>query len=98
MLYILEVHEATDQSLLQELKSLRDVEKKNCNQIAHRIVKLTEEELRALEPHLDSSQIMEKLKQVFKLVLGKDAFGGVKNYDMLNREIEKSLAEYPRLG
>lgn len=94
MLSILYKLPETDKELLEVLEPLREVERRHRNNLAHTITNVTDDLLKTTEPRLSSSQIVQKLRKAFMLVMQEEQIYKRNVYDDLNQHIIATLAEF----
>lgn len=95
MLYMLEAIKSVDVKLLEILQTLRVVERKQRNKIAHTILMdITEETFKAIEPYLSSEQIVQLLRKAFVRIMQGESICKCNVYDELNAKIVMSLNKF----
>ena len=95
MLYILEAIQSVDARLLELLQTLRVVERKQRNKIAHTILMdITEETFKAIEPYISSERIVQLLRKVFVRIMQGESICKYNVYDELNTKIVMSLNKF----
>ncbi len=95
ILCMLEAIKAVDVNLLEILHTLRIVEKKQRNKIAHTILmNITEETFKAVEPCLSSAQLVQLLRKAFLQIMQGESIYKYNVYDELNEKIVFSLDKF----